>query len=127
MKGVIELTGIDQIINQADGLLDGSESDAMLDEPSEESQNGWNIIPYGKPSNCKKRLLVILDSHHDLSSLFERAINHINLNCKGITNLVYFYVDVDMNLWSTEWFKYERAFTQLEARGIDVRISFKNK
>ncbi len=99
----------------------------MLEKPCEDSHYGWNIIPYGKPSNCKKRLLVILDGHHDLSHLFEWAIKHITSNCKGITNLVYFYVDVDMNLWTTEWFRYEKFFTQLEARGIDVRISFKNK
>ncbi len=127
MKGVIELTEIDQIIKQADDALDGLERDAMLKEPSEESQYGWNIIPYGKPSNCKMRLLVVLDGYYDLPHLFEWAIKHVTSNCKEITNLVYFYVDVNMNLWSTEWFKYEKFFSQLETQEIDIRISFKHK
>jgi len=84
----------------------------------------WNIIPYGTPSECKKKLLVIIDGKYEYDDLFKEAITHLTKSCKDTTNLVHFHVKINLDAWEKAWSRFEQKFSILEDNDLEIKIFF---
>jgi len=89
-----------------------------------ESMQEWNIIPYGKPSECREHLLVIVDGKTAVDDILRRVLKHLLVLCP-LTNVILFYVQIPISDWVRCWEVYETQFDKIEAEGCNINVRFR--
>ncbi len=103
-----------EIIEMLDRIEDYEEEIIVTGTSADNSLNPFNIIPYGSPSECHKKLVVIVDGKKDIGFIITKALLHVGMVCKVDTSYVLFYIKIDKAQWDEMWALYEPAFNKLE-------------
>lgn len=86
----------------------------------------YNLLPYGGPGTCRSLLVVIIDGSVPAASLYEQALRHLTSSCRGVTRTCMIVVRVPVDSWLSGWNEVEAQFSALEARGLDIRLRFRD-
>lgn len=101
---------------------------AMNEENGAISSSYVNTIPYGVPSGCHERLVVIFDGKKDIDNLFHWALKHVGITCKGKTKYILFYITNENVDWKSHWMLYKPSFDDLKDKyGIQYFFYFKKQ
>ena len=93
-----------------------------FDFPGSEVFDEWNTIPFGQSCGCKEHLIVFILDNETSHVVVADALIHLGKSCFQITNLVFFYVDIDEQDWDAVWKLFKPAFSSLnESWPIHVR------
>ena len=123
-EGLVEIFG--EIIEKLDRIEDYEEEIITTGTSADHSVDPFNIIPYGLPSKCHKKLFVIVDGKKDIGFILSKALLHVGIVCKGDTSYILFYITIDEAKWNDIWSLYEPAFIKLQSeKRIKYYIHFK--
>ena len=101
---------------------------AMNEENGAISSSYVNTIPYGIPSGCHERLVVIFDGKKDIGNLFHWALKHVGITCKRKTKYILFYITNENVDWKSHWMLYKPSFEELKDKyGIQYFFYFKKQ
>ena len=115
-----------EIIKKIDEIEDYEEEIISTGTSADHSVDPFNIIPYGLPSKCHVKLVVILDGKKDIGLILSKALLHVGIVCKGDTSYILFYIAIDEAKWNDIWSLYEPAFSKLQSeKRIKYYIHFK--
>jgi hypothetical protein len=103
------------IIENLNRIEDYEEEIIVTGTSADHSLDPFNTIPYGLPSKCHGKLVVIVDGKKDIGFIINKALLHVGMACKGVTTNILFYITIDKSKWYDIWSLYEPAFNKLQA------------
>ena len=125
-KDLAEIFG--EIIEKLDRIEDYEEEIILTGTSADHVVDPFNIIPYGLPSKCHEKLVVIVDGEKDIAFILSQALLHVGKVCRGDTLYILFYITIDEAKWNEIWLLYEPAFMKLKSQNlIDYLIHYKLK
>ncbi len=104
-----------EIIQMLNGIDNYEEEILSTGDSVGHSVESFNTIPYGLPSICHEKLVVIVDGKKDIGFIINKALLHVGIACKGDTSHVLFYITIDKAKWEEIWLLYKPAFNKLES------------